>query len=312
MDKKIIEKNIEIVRKFLLKGDDEIDAKLFEELKKNTADEKEEGALTCIKCGKLYPEAFGAEFGGKCSACAEKDFSEKLTKILKTAFAVVMVFLIVIAANYLLVRPLLGEKIALLAEHKIFGNLFKNQFIYYAFEAFSIVYVVTSYFKARGSKEDQRVVAATSVMLSVGLLMTALLFKGNGLLVADIVLLVLLALLCALVAIMQNREWQKVKTFKYASVELNAKMLQSEVKNEKSEVKVQNPVTFEAVTPKEKTAVKAEKHFGKLILSDGCKRLDAKDFVFDNYVEFSKNCERELPAEASRPTFSDVSGGEAV
>ena len=109
-----------------------------------------------------------------------------------------MVFLIVVAANYLLIRPLLGEKIAPLAEHKIFGNLFKNQFIYYVFEAFSIIYIVTSYFKARGSKEDQRVVAATAVMLSVGLLLTALLFKGKGLMIADFVLLfVLLALTLA-------------------------------------------------------------------------------------------------------------------
>ena len=142
MDAKNFGKNLEKVRKFLLKGDDEIDEKLFEELKKTTSDENEEGALRCIECKKLYPEEFAREFHGKCAACAEKEFSEKLTKIVKSAFAVAMVFLIVVAANYLLIRPLLGEKIAPLAEHKIFGNLFKNQFIYYVFEAFSIIYIV--------------------------------------------------------------------------------------------------------------------------------------------------------------------------
>lgn len=315
MDAKNFGKNLEKVRKFLLKGDDEIDEKLFEELKKTTSDENEEGALRCIECKKLYPEEFAREFHGKCAACAEKEFSEKLTKIVKGAFAVAMVFLIVVAANYLLIRPLLGEKIAPLAEHKIFGNLFKNQFIYYVFEAFSIIYIVTSYFKARGSKEDQRVVAATAVMLSVGLLLTALLFKGKGLMIADFALLFVLLALAFAVAWRQRAEWEKVRAFKFASVELNAKMLKTEVKTDVSEDKTRNAAilkikTDAAATAKE-AAKESKKHYGELVLAEGCAAREDKKFIFDDYAEFSKGCDEAL-SDTEYPKFDDVAAGEAI
>ncbi len=308
MDAKKVKENLKKAKKILLSGDDEIDAKIFEELKNTTADDKIDGALKCIRCGSLYPEAHAAEFMGKCSACAEREFSEKVTATLKKAFAVLMVFLIVITANYLLVRPLLGAKIQPLAEHKIFGNVFKNQFIYYAFEAFSVIYIVTSYFKNRGSKEDQRVVTATAVMLSVGLFMTSLLFKGNGLMIADFVLLAILLALVSAVVATYSVGYKKVRAFKFDTIELNAKIAQIKPDDAKSDNKA--PVLETEAKNTEAVDLPKTKPYGALELSDGTTVGDLKKFVYDDYAEFSVCCDETLKSEY--PSVYDVAAGDVV